>query len=161
MLKLLRIILWSVWGSITWLSRLPLKKISLRKYFNSGFRKVKTLGDPILNRIDSKLSFFENKISKWARSLESPKLREFRASLVSTDHPKIRTSPGSITAIYDQLKLFLLTGKWEVQIKKFPMVIGTLNLFLSLGYSTFYLFYKTSIQASTLFTQSSRNIFSL
>lgn len=161
MLKFLRIILWSVWGLISWISKLPLKKISLREHFYFGFRKVKSLGNPIFNKIDLKLSFFENKISNWAKSLEGPKLKDFRASILSKDHPKIRTSPNSITAIYDQLKLFILTGKWEVQIKTFPRLIGPINLFLILGYSTFYLFYKTSIQSSTFFSQSSRNIFFL
>ena len=132
---MLRAIAWIVWGCISWVDIhlfLPLRQVTrrlqLKKLFSAPVRWLK-------GGWTTRTTKLAEKARRWAFQMESAGIQEFRKVMGARAGESQEFAANSVISVYEKLRLYLLTSKWEPLIRRFYYAITFLVIFFSICFS--------------------------
>ncbi|MGA9349882.1 MAG: hypothetical protein WBW48_13910 [Anaerolineae bacterium] len=144
---MLRAIAWIVWGCISWVDIhlfLPLRRVTgrlkLKKLFSAPVQWLK-------RRWTARTTKFADKARRWAFRMESPGIQEFRKVIGARADESQELATNSVISVYERLRFYLLTGKWEPLIRRFYYAMMFLAIILSICFSYFCLLFGDLIMS--------------
>ena len=121
---------WLIWGIFNRLLKLrhliPLSNPSSRLF--SRLRVFATVRSPWPRRFDN----WATQIRTWALQAEETGAREFRRDMLATYEIQHHFAPYTPYHVYEMLRQYILTSRWEPPVQSYPFLLPFLTLMPSL-----------------------------